>query len=54
MTNEQLDQLLYSSFKGFYPIRKTQKMHININVEKRLTYFFYEFFNNKISNTELF
>lgn len=50
MTNEQLDQLLYSSFKGFYPIRKTQKMHININVEKRLTYFFYEFFNNKISN----
>jgi hypothetical protein len=25
-------------------------MHININVEKRLTYFFYEFFNNKISN----
>ena len=50
MTNEQLDQLLYSSFKGFYPIRKTKKMHININVEKRLTYFFYEFFNNKISN----
>jgi hypothetical protein len=50
MTNEQLDQLLCSSFKGFYPIRKTQKMHININVEKRLTYFFYEFFNNKISN----
>ena len=50
MTNEQLDQLLYSSFKGFYPIRKTQKMHININIEKRLTYFFYEFFNNKISN----
>lgn len=49
MTNEQLDQLLFSSFKGFDPNRKTHKMDINIKIEKRLTYFFYEFFNQKIA-----
>jgi len=27
MTNEQLDQLLYSSFKGFYPIRKLKNAY---------------------------
>ena len=51
LSNDQLNNFLHSSFKGFEPRKTIIKTDINITQINKITFFFYSFYN-KVSVTK--